>query len=170
MKLDWFWWMQFTSRKFKFNKNYTSKGKFWISADNSKEIDFMKQEKRFPYANIEELDARVLKMFYENSDVSFIILLPHKRNGLADLESKLSTFNLNEIDDHVQARLIDVKIPKFKAEFNVDATDALQKVQHICHMPFIEFSEYFIMYCIVFLFSLAYAMHSMIALQTLMTY
>lgn len=112
----------------RFKTENTHKAPFWLNEGKSVDVDFMQQKEDFRYGEIESLDATALEMKYEGSNISFLILLPNKRNNLAELESKLSNFDLSQIDSNLYKTKVDVKIPKFKIEFSTDVSDNLRKV------------------------------------------
>lgn len=114
--------------KHQFNKNLTAKGPFWTSSDDSVEADFMQLKENFNYGSIVELDATALELKYANSDLSFLILLPNSRNGLPELEQKLSHFDLSKINEQLEELEVDVTIPKFKVEHKVELVDTLKEV------------------------------------------
>ena len=57
-----------------------------------------------------------------------VILLPNEKEGLADMESKLATFNFTEIISRLQPKRISLSMPRFKLESTIDLKDPLSKV------------------------------------------
>lgn len=112
----------------KFDSKLTKKDEFWVSATESKQVDYMIQKNDFYYGQFPQLDATILKLNYNNSDISFWILLPNQRDGLAALEGKLETVNWNELNDGLFKTEVNVKIPKFKIESEFKLKEALEEV------------------------------------------
>lgn len=63
------------------------------------------------------LNATAVELEYANSNFSFVVVLPNKRTGLNELEKSLQTNDWKEISDQMRSQRVNVKIPKFKAEF-----------------------------------------------------
>lgn len=57
-----------------------------------------------------------------------MIILPNKKNGLSDLESKIDQVNFQDLAKSLQEEEVVVKIPKFKIESSIQMKDILQKV------------------------------------------
>jgi len=112
----------------KFNKDLTKKDEFWVSANESKQVDYMIQKNDFYYGQFPQLDATILKLNYNDSDISFWIVLPNQREGLAALETKLETVNWNELNDNLFKTEVNVKIPKFKIESEFKLKEALEEL------------------------------------------
>lgn len=111
-----------------FNKNLTQKGPFYTDATNSIETDFMFTKKSFDYGRIDEVEASVLEMRYADSDVSFLIILPDKNDGLKEMESKLGGINLGLIRGKMRNVEVELTLPKFKIEHEIQMNDLLAKV------------------------------------------
>lgn len=101
----------------------------------AKEIQFMKQQNRFQFADFSKsnattiCDCKVLSMSFETDEdepMSMVFLLPTKRDGLAELKSSLSTSKLNEIYKHLHRQFVDVLIPKFSFDTLSPAKQILQ--------------------------------------------
>lgn len=112
----------------RFDKVYTKQGPFYTTDTDSDLVDFMHNNGRFSYAKLDELEATALAMKYANSSFSFVIVLPRSRTGLSKLETKLKNYNLEKITSDMRQQQIEVKIPKFKTEFQINLNDALKKV------------------------------------------
>lgn len=114
--------------KHPFNKNLTKSMDFWLDNENKKETVFMSQTIRNSYLNDNELDAQVLKLDYNDSDISMIIVLPNKRDGLNEVEEKLKTHHISDSIKKMRNFNVRVTLPKFKIEYEIDLTDTLIKV------------------------------------------
>lgn len=115
--------------KNKFDKTVTAPDDFYVSENETVQVDFMKIESNFHLSYIFELDASALEMKYANSKYSFIILLRRSRTGLSTLETKLKNFDLKKIiDSFWYPKEVDVKIPKFKVEHEIKLNEILENV------------------------------------------
>lgn len=115
--------------KKEFSKKDTHQEPFYSDELNSKDVAMMNVKGNFRHAILPNLDAAALELPYQDSDLSMIVVLPHKRSGLSQLEEKLRTIQLSEITDRLSDKEVIVKLPKFKAEFSVELTEAFQRVK-----------------------------------------
>lgn len=120
----------------KFNPKNTKKGNFYVSETETVPVDYMHITKKFNYARLDELDAAALEMKYANSNFSFVILLPNQRTGLSALEEKLQNFDLANITEKMYDAEVQVTIPKFKIEYEIELNNALQNVSAIIFYRF----------------------------------
>lgn len=114
--------------KHQFRKSDTMKEPFYTDAINSVEVDMMHVKDNFNYGFVEALNSEVIELPYNNSDVTMMIILPKERNGLADLEVALKTYDINSISGQLYNQKVDVALPKFKIEFEISLPDTLKKV------------------------------------------
>jgi serpin B len=77
---------------------------------------------------LEDLQSTAVELPYKDSDISMLIILPNKKTGLKELESKLKTLDLNDISSKMYSTEVNVEIPKFKIEFEVELKEPLTKV------------------------------------------
>nr|CAH0111251.1 unnamed protein product [Daphnia galeata] len=82
----------------------------------------------FRTAFINEANLQALELPYSGSQFSMVILLPNRLNGLALLESSLSSKLLDLIDRRWNKIQVDVVIPIFKFESSPDLKRALRSV------------------------------------------
>lgn len=80
------------------------------------------------YGENRELDATILNMAFENSDMSMLIILPNKKDGISVLESKIGQVNFQDLAKSLQEEEVVVNIPKFKIESEISVKEHLQKV------------------------------------------
>lgn len=114
-----------------FNKDSTRKGDFHISESETVSVDYMPQYDFFNHAVLDDLDATAVQMMYTHPKFSFIIILPNAIDGLPALEAKLNQFNLTKIVDKFKMKNVQLKVPKFKIEFDIDLNGVLKNVR-IC--------------------------------------
>lgn len=114
--------------EYQFDKERTTEGDFFISETDTSRVDFMRIKKNFNYGVFDDLEATALEMKYANSNFSFVIVLPNSRTGLSALESKLKNYDLSKITSEMYSQEVDVMIPKFKVEFEINLNDVLKNV------------------------------------------
>lgn len=111
-----------------FDEESTFKDEFYNSETEKVSIDFMYKDSNFNSADINELEATALELKYKNSNLSFVIVLPNKRNGLPALESKLKDYGLAKIGENLQRERYEIFIPKFKVEYEIELNNVLKNV------------------------------------------
>ncbi|KAL7642930.1 UNVERIFIED_CONTAM: hypothetical protein RMT77_006219 [Armadillidium vulgare] len=113
----------------KFNEKFTKPKKFWITATQSLEVPMMYRESSYRLnRNLGSLKASLLALDYEGSRMSFVILLPDARDGLSDLEEKLASVDLGELDKDAYPTKVKLYLPKFKLEESVNLNDILKSL------------------------------------------
>lgn len=112
----------------KFNKERTHEDDFFINRKEAARTDFMFIKSKFNHAKLPDLKASALEMKYANSTLSFIIILPFSRVGLPELEAKLGDYDITSIIKQMRPRRIDVTIPKFKIDYEIELSTVLKKV------------------------------------------
>ncbi|XP_070491252.1 antitrypsin-like isoform X4 [Chironomus tepperi] len=111
-----------------FDKQQTFKAPFFLNEVDSVDVDFMKIKKHFNYGVFEELDATALELPYKDSDITMMIILPNKRDGLANLEKKLGSVDFGDMSNRMYSQEVNVEIPKFKIEFDIQLNEPLKKM------------------------------------------
>ena len=97
---------------------------FHLTANDQVDVPTMFQEERFEHAEIEGLD--LLKLPYKDEEqLSLIVLLPTKHDGLADLERELSHRQLTSWLEKLEPRQVQVYLPKFKSTSQFDLKSTL---------------------------------------------
>jgi serpin B len=107
------WWR-------KFDPNKTEEKDFWMTEKIKTKVPMMTQKSFFSYW--ESTDLQVLEMNYEGANLSMIILLPRKIDGLSKLESELDIQSLKEWTANLRIEHVEVFIPKFQTtrSFNLN--------------------------------------------------
>nr|XP_027226657.1 leukocyte elastase inhibitor A-like [Penaeus vannamei] len=109
-----------------FDESDTHDQEFWISAEESVQVPMMHIKKKFRYFNHRDLDSTILAMDYKGSRLSMVIVLPNKRDGLAEVEAKLAKADLYEIDRGLHSVEVEVSLPRFKLEESLELVEYLQ--------------------------------------------
>nr|CAH7743259.1 unnamed protein product [Callosobruchus chinensis] len=111
-----------------FDAAQTKSETFYINDADSMNVKMMHLKKELYYKEDENLDAKVLELPYSNKDLSMIIILPNKRNGIADLEKKLATVDLSTITENMSKPEVTVSLPKFKIESTMNLNEPLSEM------------------------------------------
>ena len=83
------------------------------------------------YGENSVLDTKVLEMGFENSDISMLFILPNKKDGLTSLEAELHQVNFQDLSKSLHLEDVEVKIPKFKIEFDISMNEPLKTVSFL---------------------------------------
>ncbi|XP_047514138.1 alaserpin-like [Pieris napi] len=112
-----------------FNHGNTYDQVFHITKLRSVTVPMMYQKSYFGYAEVLELDAKVLQMFYEGREASMILVLPNEIDGIDQLEEKLRDPSaIDRAIYNMYDRQVHVTIPKFKIETTTDLKNVLLKM------------------------------------------
>ncbi|XP_032306077.1 uncharacterized protein LOC6494624 [Drosophila ananassae] len=111
-----------------FPKYATRPDTFHLDNERSIQVPMMSVKERFGYADLPSLNAAALELPYKDSDLSMLIILPHSKTGLPALEEKLRSTPLSVITQALHKTQVQVKLPKFKAEFQVELTEVFRKL------------------------------------------
>lgn len=105
-----------------FKKSKTQEAPFWLAPGKSINTSMMTQKQTFRYMESENL--QMLELPYAGNDLSMIVLLPKKVDGLAQLETALSVNNLTTWIGLLRKREILAFLPKFKitSQFSLHKT------------------------------------------------
>lgn len=115
-----------------FRKDRTREKEFYINELNSVPIKFMFNQNEFNHIEkLEDLEASAIEMKYANSNMSFVIVLPSSRTGLRELEMKMKHYGLTNIISQMDLHEVDVSIPKFKVNYDIELNDVLKSVSFI---------------------------------------
>jgi len=104
-----------------FKKSATHDAPFHGIPGSSIKVPMMSQQHRFRYG--ERDDLQILELPYAGNDLSLVVLLPRRVEGLPELERALTPEGLADWTGHLQEREVVVFLPKFKltSQFRVDA-------------------------------------------------
>jgi serpin B len=95
-----------------FEKSKTKEAPFWLAPGKSVKVPMMTRKQKFNYMENDRL--QILELPYVGNDLSMIVVLPKKIEGVTQLESVLSVDNLNTWLNLLRKREILVYLPKFK--------------------------------------------------------
>lgn len=110
-----------------FKKKNTREEPFWKNATENIPVQMMKQTEDFYYS--ESADGlQLLELPYQGKDFSMLLLLPKEKDGIANLETKLSSTLLSTWTQQMKKQEVHVFLPRFKMNFEVTLVDALKKL------------------------------------------
>jgi serpin B len=95
-----------------FNKNATHDEPFHLSANEESKVPMMHRTGEYGY--MEAADFQALKLGYAGNQLSMIVLLPRRIDGLPQLETELSTSNLSDWFGKFFQKQVAVALPKFR--------------------------------------------------------
>ena len=146
-----------------FSPKATKPGEFTTGAGKKAKVPMMQAGARTNYFN----DGSVLglELPYENHELSMIVLMPKKADGLADLEKELTAIQLKKWLAKLSDHQVQISLPKFKvtAEFHLNDVlkqlgmkDAFERrranfsgmttrerlfISHVVHKAFVDVNE-----------------------------
>ncbi|CAG5018391.1 unnamed protein product [Parnassius apollo] len=102
---------------------------FHVDEEKTIMVPMMYKEDDYTYGESQELGAQLLKMHYVGEQASMLIVLPNEINGLNSVLKKLADGYdlLGEVDKMFNTK-VQVTIPKFKIETEIDLADLLPKL------------------------------------------
>ncbi|MBW2645389.1 MAG: serpin family protein [Deltaproteobacteria bacterium] len=106
-----------------FNKSHTKEEPFRPATGKSVKVPLMTQTQEFRYTESDSL--QILELPYVGDDLSMIVLLPGKIDGLAQLEADLNPENLNAWMGLLRKREVVVFLPKFKMTSQLSLAETL---------------------------------------------
>ena len=110
-----------------FKKTATKEAPFQLSAGEKTNAMLMHQTDDFKYASVDDL--QILEMPYgQQRQLSMVVLLPQKVDGLAQLEKKLSSKNLEAWLAGLRSKEVRVYLPRFQMTSQFQLKDALQSL------------------------------------------
>ncbi|CAK1553528.1 unnamed protein product [Leptosia nina] len=102
---------------------------FHVTKEKTVQVPMMYQKSDFNYAEVPELDAKILQMFYNGDEASMIFVLPNEIDGITQLEEKLKD---SKALDRGLSKLynteVEVTIPKFKIETTTNLKKVLENM------------------------------------------
>ena len=106
-----------------FDKQNTQEEDFAVSAQSKVNVPLMHQQTRMGYA--EEDTLQVLEMPYAGRELSMVVLLPKKVDGLLELEKAITVDKLVSLMSKLRIREVSTYLPKFKLETSFELNRTL---------------------------------------------
>nr|AAV91429.1 serpin 2 [Lonomia obliqua] len=115
--------------KSQFSKSNTMDQPFHIDANTTVDVPMMYKEDNYKYAECPGLQAQILEMEYMGGQASMIIVLPNEIEGLNGIMQKLAEgYDLMSELNKLYSTKVQVTIPKFKIETEIDLMEILPKI------------------------------------------
>ncbi|HEY1661344.1 MAG TPA: serpin family protein [Verrucomicrobiae bacterium] len=109
-----------------FETNLTANQPFHLSPEQSITAPLMRQTANFGYAEFPGL--QVIELPYAGGNLSMIVLLPDKIDGLDSFEAELTTQNLASWTTDLLSQKVIVSLPKFKITSKFSLANTLAKM------------------------------------------
>jgi serpin B len=110
----------------KFKKEMTKKEPFFITPEKKVDVDMMHKTEDLRYGKAG--DVAILEIPYKSKDLSMVILLPEKRDGIKKLDNSLTAAVLEKMRSTMAERKVNVSFPRFKATSEFKLNEVLQKM------------------------------------------
>ena len=147
----------------KFSTSATKDQSFQLTADKKVNVPMMSQTSQFNYWEDESL--QLLELLYVGKDLSMLLLLPRKVDGLGEVEKELTQEKLIGWTGKMKKASVTVSLPKFKvtgefalaetlakmgmetafdcnrADFSGMTTSDRLWIQHVVHQAFVDVNE-----------------------------
>lgn len=106
----------------KFDKKETKDSPFYVKPDKKVKVPMMFKESEFKFMETDKFKA--IELPYKGNELSMIVLLPEKIDGIAELENSLTSDSLFIWMNQLESRKVKVYFPQFKntLEFSLEKT------------------------------------------------
>jgi serpin B len=96
----------------KFRAGATRNELFYLEGGGSTKVPLMYQEAEIGYVQAKGYQA--VELAYQGGDLSMLVFLPDKKNGLPELETRFSVRELNDCTDRMRERRVKLFLPRFR--------------------------------------------------------
>lgn len=110
-----------------FNTTLTTK-KTFFGTKREATVDMMSADVKVHHAYNKDLDVDVVALPYAGDMFAMIIVLPKKKDGIFDLEKKLTAFKFTGLLGSLEKKDADVLLPKFKLSVPVELKEFLKSL------------------------------------------
>ncbi|KAJ2946460.1 hypothetical protein O0L34_g12503 [Tuta absoluta] len=115
--------------KKQFNPNNTRPEDFHVDSKTTIKVPMMNKKDDFKYGESDALGAQLLEMNYVGDQASMVIILPKEIEGLNSVLQKLAAgYDLMAELDKMYSTKVEVSLPKFKIETEIDLNSLLPKI------------------------------------------
>jgi serpin B len=107
----------------------TQSGPFYLPIGKSVQMSFMNQKALFPYASFDTYS--VVELPYASRDKGNLvmqILLPHRVDGLKQLEQAMDSALIDKIDQELTQQTVALFLPKMNLTNSIDLKEPLQRL------------------------------------------
>ncbi|KAK7793749.1 hypothetical protein R5R35_000951 [Gryllus longicercus] len=109
-----------------FKEENTKERPFHVTPSQQVLVPTMRDIVNADTADLPQLNASVLQLFYNDNETKLLIFLPDEVDGFQQLENNLRLINLDEIK--FDSLAMEVQLPKFKIATNLQLKPALMKL------------------------------------------
>jgi len=106
-----------------FKKEMTKEEAFQLSSDQKANVPMMHRNGRYHYA--EDDAVQILELPYAGNEVSMVVILPRKVDGLSQIEKSIDAKWLADLPGRLKSRQVQVALPKFKMEARFELAQVL---------------------------------------------
>ena len=110
----------------RFKKENTKDAEFTLLSGEKVDTPMMIQTEQFSYMETEDFQG--IELPYVNNELSMIIFLPKRTDGLAEFEKSFTSENLSQWLVKLRKREVIVSVPKFKMTSQFDLADVLKQM------------------------------------------
>jgi serpin B len=110
----------------RFKKEKTSQAPFTLTNGDKVNVPMMSQTETFNYVQAE--DFELLEMAYVEDELSMLIFLPKKFDGLSEFEKTLTSENLSQWLTKLRKTKVIVSVPRFKVTSEFGLSDVLKSM------------------------------------------
>lgn len=114
------------SWQFPFDKAKTQSAPFHRAQGKAQEVPMMEMQTLLTYGESKTLQA--VELPYRSRELSMIVVLPKRANGLAELEESLNEGQMTQILSWVKPQEVRVILPRFKFDSEFGLAGALQEL------------------------------------------
>lgn len=106
-----------------FDEKRTKEAPFHLLSGESIQVPMMNHKEKYGYAEHE--DFQILELPYVGDELSMLVLLPKKVDGLKELEEELTVDTLEKWTRNISNNEVQVFLPKFKMDSQFDLSEVL---------------------------------------------
>jgi len=114
------------SWKNSFSKTATKQDTFYKNGQDKQTVQYMHETSSHHISESDDLTA--LELAYSHQDLSMVVVLPKARDGLRNLEKRLTGKQLRDIISRMEQRQVKVQLPKFGVRSEINLKDTLSKM------------------------------------------
>jgi len=109
-----------------FDPTDTREAPFWLTPDRKVDVATMHQRAHFRLVQTDRV--KVLELPYSDSNLSMLVILPEARDGLAEVEARLSPSTFSQWTANSVYGEVRVRLPRFRVEGGVSLNPVLQSL------------------------------------------
>jgi serpin B len=111
-----------------FNKAATKQDTFYKNGRDQEKQTVQYMHETSSHRHSESNDLTALELAYSHQDLSMVVVLPKARDGLRNLEKRLTGKQLRDIISNMEERKVNVQLPKFAVRSQIDLKSTLSKM------------------------------------------